>query len=171
MIALLVLILISWTIFAKYKPAKRIKTTATIRAADQTKADRDRQRQIAEYNKAQAARERAEAAAEKQAARDAEKARKKAKETAQAKQDFAFYSSRLETLMSMETDTARSYYSAVETVENDAKQNKYSYVIGENVVQKHIAERDRLQSRLLKIQTQIHGVEKQLAKAKYILAN
>lgn len=171
MALIIVLAIIYFAAGAIEDNAKKRKPAATIRATGKAQAERERQRQIAAYQKAQAARERAEAAAERQAARDAEKARKKAEETAQAKQDFSFYSSRLETLLAIETDTARSYYKAVETVEHDARQNKYSYVIGEKTVQKHIAERDKLQSRLLKIQTQIHGVEKQLAKAKGILAS
>lgn len=171
MAIVIVLAIIYFVAGAIEDSAKRRKPESTIRATGKAQAERDRQKQLAAYQKAQAARERAEAAAERQAARDAEKARKKEEATAQARQDYSFYSARLETLLAMETDTARSYYRAVETVEHDAQQNKYSYVIGEKTVQKHIAERDRLQIKLLKIQTQIHGVEKQIAKAKGILAS
>lgn len=107
------------------------------------------------------------------AERDAEKARIKAeKEQAareQAKKDFTFYSGRLETLYQMETDTARAYFKAVETVETDAEQNRYTYIIPEKIAQKHIAERDKLQAALLKVQNQIHAAENKLTKAKNIL--
>jgi len=73
-------------------------------------------------------------------------------------------------LYQMETDKARAYQKAVEAVNHDAEQNKYSYVIGEKVVNKHIAERDKLQKELLKLQSQIHGAESKFAKAKSVLA-
>lgn len=160
---ILAIIFTAWAILHKYMPRKTRTPVYEVyapSAADIARREKERERDSKEA-------ERARVKAEREAAKE----RKAEQETAQAKQDFAFYSSRLETLMAMETDTARSYYQAVETVEHDAQQNRYSYVIGEKTVQKHIAERDRLQSRLLKIQTQIHGVEKQLAKAKGILAS
>lgn len=107
------------------------------------------------------------------AERDAEKARVKAEtERAareQAKKDYSFYSGRLETLYQMETDTARAYFKAAETVETDAETNRYSYVIPEKIVRKHIAERDKLQATMLKVQNQIHSAENKLTKAKNVL--
>lgn len=97
------------------------------------------------------------------------KAEKERQKREQAEKDYSFYTSRLEMLYKQETDTARAYYKAVETVNCDSEQNKYSYIVGEKSVAKHIQERDRLQSKLLKVQSQIHGAETKLSKAKQIL--
>lgn len=149
--------LTAWALWYKYgRRHKKRHTTTAYAAPVLSPAEVDRRRKAQETAQRSAERERIKAEKER-AARE------------QAKQDYSFYSARLKTLLAMETDAAKSYYNAVETVEHDAQQNEYSYVIGEKTVQKHIAERDRLQSRLLKIQTQIHGTEKQLAKAKSIL--
>lgn len=102
------------------------------------------------------------------AEREAEKERKAQATREQALRDIPFFSARIEALMEMETDAARRYYDASEAVKTDAEHNKYSYVIPEKIVQKHITERDRAQRELLKLQGQIRGAQEKLIKAQYI---
>lgn len=161
MATILTLALVIWAF--TYKPRKkRLRPVRSRHALPVTAPPILSPAEIAQRNKE---REKAAREAEKERIR-AEKERQKRE---QAERDYSFYSGRLEELYQIETNTARAYYKAVETVNHDNEQNKYSYVIGEKTVAKHIQERDRLQSKLLKIQNQIHGAEAKFTKAKITL--
>lgn len=147
-------------VFAAKKPKEQPRPVVydTVSPADLARIEKEREKAIK-------AAEKAERDAEKEKARaDREKAAKE-----QARKDIEFYADRLETLYLLETSTSRAYDKAVETVQLDAEQNKYSLCVGIKVVQAHIAERDKLQRQLLKVQAQIHGAEAKVNKAKNIL--
>lgn len=105
----------------------------------------------------------------KQAERDLIAAEKKQAQREQAESDIGHYSENLDGLYRMQADTMRLLDAAQKEVDTDNQLNKYGAVVPVKIVEKHIRQRDRYQSRLFTINNQMHSANKHLRKAERIL--
>ena len=88
---------------------------------------------------------------------------------AQASEDLPFYQIQLDRLLPTAESTRTLYKKAVEAVRHDEAMNSYGAVVKGEVVEKHLAERDRLLRRLIVTENQIHALEKKIMTAEAIL--
>lgn len=94
---------------------------------------------------------------------------KREMEIAQAKEDYAYIKQQLNRYYSLIEEANINLNKAQTEVDHDSKVNHYGGVVSEKEVKKHITERDRLVTKVIRLENQIHAAEKKLAKARYIL--
>lgn len=148
------IILLSYILFVYYlsrsaKRKRKRKTTVIIQPRQPTQAQIQAEKRRAE---------KLQALAEKQAA-----------QREQAESDIGHYTENLDGLYRMQADTMRLLDAAQKEVDTDNQLNKYGAVVPVKILEKHIRQRDRYQSRLFTINNQIHSANKHLRKAERIL--
>ena len=148
--------------WAERKP-KRRGTTNAARAA----AERAAQAKAAE--KAAHAAAKAAAIERKAAERRAALAEKQAAERIQAKEDIPYYQNQLARFYEMIAAAKAELKAARDRCRLDSEMNRYAAAIPEKLVSKHIAERDKLLNKVIRLENQIHAMEKRLLKAETIL--
>lgn len=146
---------------AIFKNKRKKKTVYTVPVIDPKEAAR----QAREKEKARKEAERIE----KEKQRQREKQVKAAQEKEQAKEDIPYLKNQLERFYKMIQDTETDLQIARQRVEYDSMANQYGSIVQEKEVNKHIADRDKLLNKLIKLENQIHAAEKKLNKAENIL--
>lgn len=162
----LALTLTAWALLHKYtrKPQKRRKMPVYAAPMMPSAADLERQRKAQE--RAQRDAERAEKQAEKERAAE----EKRMIQKAQAVEDVAFLENRLECLYEQIEDANAQLYAARRNCRYDADMNSHGAVVADKIVNKHIAERDKLMRKVMTLENQIHSAEQKLNKARRIAA-
>ena len=87
----------------------------------------------------------------------------------QAMQDLPFYEIQLERIQRTAEDLRQQYYIANDSVNHDLEMNSYGAVIRDEVVNKHISERDRILKKLITAENAIHALEKKIYAAETVL--
>lgn len=157
---ILILTLLAWLIFGHHtrrpKARKVTASAATPVSVFPSPADLERH-------------EKERAKAEREAEKTRIKAEKDRAEREQAESDIPYYEEQLARFYEMIGESRAKMKFYRERVKIDEEMNRYSAVIPEKVVQKHITERDRAIRATIKLESQIHAAEKNLNKAKQIL--
>ena len=121
-------------------------------------ADLERQRKEREKAAREAAR----------AEREAEKQRKAEAERQQAAADRDFYIEQLDKLNAMLWKLDNDLNKANEVCQHDAEMNKHGAVVAEKIVNKHLADRDKLARKVMQLENAIHAKETKLNKARLV---
>ena len=143
-------------------------------------AARQRERERLQADKAaQAAKqaaERAEATRQKELARIAketeaalQRAEKARQEKAQAAEDIPYYKNQLARFHEMIAGAKIELQAARNRCRLDSDMNAHGAIIAEKIVSKHIAERDKALTKVVRLENQIHAMEKKLLKAETII--
>lgn len=92
-------------------------------------------------------------------------------EIAQAKEDYAYIKQQLSRYYKLIEEANINLSNAQDSVDHDNDVNRYGGVVPQKEVKKHITERDRLVTKVIRLENQIHAAEKKLAKIRYILGH
>ena len=98
-------------------------------------------------------------------------AEKKRQQKEEASSDLKYYISRMDDLNEMIWVIDYQLEIARKNLETDRIMNQYGAVITEKTVKDHAKQYTKLQNEALRIENQIHALEKKIARAQYILAS
>jgi len=83
---------------------------------------------------------------------------------AQTNSQIEYYNKQLTILRRIEKDAESAYNTALETINQDKALNKYSMIVPQKIVLKHIKERDAAANKLISARTRINNFELKKAK-------
>ena len=146
-----------------------IAAQKAIEAKAKQDAARQRERERIQEEKAAQAAAKADAARRKAAERAAVQAAKTAAERIQAREDIPYYRNQLARFYDMIGTAKAELHKARERCNLDFEMNSYAAVIPEKIIAKHTAERDKAYTKVIRLENQIHAMEKRLAKAETLL--
>ncbi len=111
------------------------------------------------------------AATLQQTSRARQTAEKQRQRKEEASSDLKYYVSRMDDLQEMIWAIDSQLETARKNLETDRMMNQFGAVITEKTVKEHTKEYTKLQNEALRIENQIHALEKKIARAQYILAS